>query len=191
MMKTLSGADCLLLMLYLEQQAPVFGAVRLTKMMFIFEKEISKRLKNSGIDYTNPPNFFAYNYGPFSKDVYEQVELFRGIGFLNVEDINATEEMAEVDDWEEAPFIDEMVAQEKSRLNKDGRYYKYTLTLMGKRYVEAKIITLLTQEQIEFLSEFKKKIIQLPPKAILKYVYTNYPDYTSKSVIKDEVLGDG
>lgn len=190
-MKTLSGADCLLLMLYLEQQTPIFGAIRLTKMMFIFDKEISKRLKRSGIDYTNPPDFFAYNYGPFSKEVYEQVELFRGIGFITVEDINANEEMAEVDDWEEAPFIDEMVAQEKDHLNKNGKYYKYTLTPLGREYVDANIITLLTQEQIAFLSEFKRKIVQLSPKAILKYVYTKYPDYTSKSLIKDEVLGDG
>lgn len=189
-MKVLSGADCLLVMLYLEQQAPILGAVRLTKMMFIFDKEISKRLKNDGVDLTNPPDFFAYNYGPFSKDVYEQIELFRSIGFVDVEDMNASEEMAEVDDWEEAPFIDETIAQEKSHLNKDGKYYKYTLTALGIAYVETNIIAILTQDQIDFLSEFKRKIMNLSPRAILKYVYTKYPEYTSKSVIKDEVLGN-
>lgn len=190
-MKVLSGADCLLTMLYLERQAPILGAIRLTKMMFIFDKEISKRLKHEGVDLTTPPKFFAYNYGPFSKDVYEQIELFRSIGFVDVEDIKAVEEMAEVDDWEEAPFINETIAQEKSHLNKNGKYYKYTLTALGMAYVEANIITVLTQEQIDFLSEFKRKIMHLSPKTILKYVYTNYPEYTSKSVIKDEVLGNG
>ena len=58
----------------------------------------------------------AYNYGPFSKDVYEQVELFQSIGFIKVKNLYATEEMSEVDDWEEImdsdASIDERIDEE-------------------------------------------------------------------------------
>ena len=67
----LTGADALLLLLFLDDKKPIDGAIRLTKMMFLFEKEIAPILKKNGIELDNPPVFFAYNYGPFSKDVYE------------------------------------------------------------------------------------------------------------------------
>jgi hypothetical protein len=186
----LTGADYLLLLLYLNDQSPIYGAIRLTKMMFLFDKEVAKELKKQGIGYKNPPEFFAYNFGPFSKDVYEQVELFRGIGFIKVTNINANEEMAEVDDWEEGPFIDELSQQDKGHINMDGKYYKYTIISTGTRYVEEKILPNISCNEKELLSKFKEKITHLYPKQILKYVYTKYPEYTDKSLIKEEVLGD-
>lgn len=185
----LNGADYLLLLLYLNDKQPILGAIRLTKMMFLFEKEIAPILKKKGLDSENLPNFFAYNFGPFSKDVYEQVELFKGIKFIQVTNINANEEMAEVDDLEEALYIDEM----KNRgyaLNSDGKYYKYQILSTGERYVVEKIKQNITEKQEEILSAFKRKITSLSPKQILKYVYTKYPDYAENSLIKKEVLDD-
>ncbi len=72
----LTGADALLLLLYLDNQSVINGAVRLTKMMFLFENEIAPNMKNGEIDIEKLPKFFPYNYGPFSKDVYEQLGLF-------------------------------------------------------------------------------------------------------------------
>ena len=86
----LNGADYLLLLLYLNNKQPIYGAIRLTKMMFLFEKEIAPILKKEGLDSENLPNFIAYNFGPFSKDVYEQVELFKGIKFIQVTDRKST-----------------------------------------------------------------------------------------------------
>lgn len=183
----LNGADYLLLLLYLNQKQPIMGAVRLTKMMFLFEKEIAPILKTKGLESDNLPGFIAYNFGPFSKDVYEQVELFKGIKFIQVTNIKAGEEMAEVDDLEEAPFTDEMSNYGYS-LNNDGKYYKYQLLSTGEKYVLEKIKPCITQEQETILSSFKKKITSLSPKQILKYVYTKYPEYAENSLIKNEVL---
>lgn len=185
--KKLNGADYLLLLLYLNEKQPIYGAIRLTKMMFLFNEEIAPLLKKNGVECQKLPEFIAYHYGPFSKDVYEQIELFRGIKFIQVTDIKAQEEMAEVDDWEEMAFTEEVSSQGYA-LNANGSYYKYQLLSTGEKYVKEKIVNELTSEQISVLSRFKKKITDLSPKQILKYVYTKYPDYTEKSLIKKEVL---
>lgn len=185
----LNGADYLLLLLYLNNKQPIYGAIRLTKMMFLFEKEIAPILKNKGLESENLPCFMAYNFGPFSKDVYEQVELFKGIKFIQVTNQKASEEMAEVDDLEESAFIDEM----KNRgyvLNADGKYYKYSILSKGENYIEDMIMPYISEEQKQILESFKTKITSLSPKQILKYVYTKYPEFAENSLIKDEVLDD-
>lgn len=187
--KKLNGADYLLLLLCLDNRAPIYGAIRLEKMMFLFNEEIAPRLKETGLDSDKLPGFISYNFGPFSKDVYEQVELFKGIGFLQVTDLKAGEELIEADDWEEGPF-DEELRYSGFQLNEEKRYYKYQMLKLGEEYVNSKIIPELTPEQLSMLLQFKKKITSLSPKQILRYVYTKYPKYTSNSLIKDEVFDD-
>ena len=185
--KKLTGADYLLLLLYLNNKQPILGAVRLTKMMFIFEKEIVPILKSKGNVIEKLPEFIPYNFGPFSRDVYEQIELFQGIKFINILNINANEDMSEVDDYEESLYINEMHNDGYS-LNTDGKYYKYTLLTTGEKYVCSEILPWVSEEHQALLSTFKEKITSLSPKQILRYVYTKYPDYAEKSLIKDEVL---
>lgn len=187
--KKLNGADYLLLLLCLDNRAPIYGAIRLEKMMFLFNEEIAPRLKETGLDSDKLPGFISYNFGPFSKDVYEQVELFKGIGFLQVTDLKAREELIEADDWEEGPF-DKELRYSGFQLNEEKRYYKYQMLKLGEEYVNSKIIPELTPEQLSMLLQFKKKITSLSPKQILRYVYTKYPKYTSNSLIKDEVFDD-
>lgn len=187
--KKLNGADYLLALLYLDNKSPIYGAIRLEKMMFLFNEEIAPRLKKSGLDSELLPEFISYNFGPFSKDVYEQVELFKGIEFIQVTDLKAKEDMIEADDWEELPF-DDGLKNRGFRLNEEKRYYKYQMLKQGGEYVEKKILPELSSEQVELLLQFKKKITSLSPKQILRYVYTKYPQYTDNSLIKDEVFDD-
>lgn len=187
--KKLNGADYLLLLLYLDNKSPILGAIRLEKMMFLFNNEIAPRLKETGLDSDKLPEFIAYNFGPFSKDVYEQVELFKGIGFLRVTNLMAKEELIEADDWEEGPFSKEL-DYTGFQLNDEKRYYKYQMLDLGADYVSKKICPELTAEQLAMLLQFKKKITSLSPKQILRYVYTKYPDFTSNSLIKNEVFDD-
>ncbi len=188
-MTKLNGADFLLLLLYLNNKEPILGAIRLEKMMFLFNMEITPLLKKKGLDADKLPEFIAYNFGPFSKDVYEQIELFKGIKFIQVTDLKATEEMVEVDDLEELPFANETTNKGYS-LKVDGNYYKYSILKTGERYVIEKILPYVNDEQKTLLEMFKRKITSLYPKQLLKYVYSKYPEYTTKSLIKNEVLDD-
>lgn len=144
----MTGADYLLLLLYLDNCSAINGAIRITKMMFLFNMEIAPVLKKKGVSIRDEdlPKFSAYNYGPFSKDVYEQVELFQSIGFIKVKNLYATEEMSEVDDWEESAFeteFSEGSCQYSS--NQDGKFMQYKLLNLGKKYVESEIIPQLTK----------------------------------------------
>ncbi len=188
----MTGADYLLLFLYLNGKEAIKSAVRLTKLMFLFEKEVVPILRDKGatIDDSSLPRFFAYDYGPFSKDVYEQVELFQSIGFVQVTDLKVTEELSEVDDWVEPAFLNEMESQDYEKC-RDGRFMQYELLPQGERYVDERIKGHVSTDCMDILSKFKTKIIRTPITAILRYVYTTYPGMTEKSLIKNQVLGNG
>ena len=72
----LSSSDYLLLLLALDDKKPIVGAIRLMKMMFLFDKEIAPVITKKGAPMDVRPDFMAYDFGPFSKDIYEQIEFF-------------------------------------------------------------------------------------------------------------------
>lgn len=186
----LLGSDYLLLLLYLNNKEPVRGAVRLTKMMFLFNKQIVPALKKEGLDSKNLPEFIAYNYGPFSKDLYEQVELFSGINFIQVKDLNEKEDMSSVDNFIEKEFVDECY-EDEDETKTENNYWEYCITDVGSGFVETELLTQITDRQLKLLSQYKKKITDMSIKQLLHYVYTRYPEYTERSIIKDEVLKNG
>lgn len=188
--RSLNGADFLLLLLFLNEREPIKGSVRLMKMVFIFMQEIMPLLKNKGTLFSEDtlPEFSAYNYGPFSRDVYEQIELFKNIGFISVRNLKTNEEMEEADDWEEQSFIDEMDSQGGFTNNTDGKFMCYQILTLGASYVEKEILNKLINGEEDVLSTFKSRITKISVKSLLRYVYTRYPDMTANSLIKDEVL---
>lgn len=190
MASKLLGSDYLLLLLYINGKEPIKGSVRLTKMMFLFNEQIVPVLKRNGLESEKLPEFIAYNYGPFSKDLYEQVDLFTGIGFMQVRDLNETEEMSGVDNIVEKEFVDECY-EDDEETKSENSYREYCITDIGSGFVESELLGKLTSSQLGLLRQYKKKITEMTMKQLLHYVYTRYPQYAEKSLIKDEVLGNG
>lgn len=186
----LIGADYLLLLLYLNNKEPIKGAVRLTKMMFLFEKQIAPVLKERGLESDKLPEFFAYNYGPFSKDIYQQLDLFKSINFIKIEDIYAEEELSSVDNIIENEFVDECFEGD-IELKTESNYWLYRIADEGTGFVESELLPNIREEHQSLLEQFKRKITDMPIKKLLHYVYTKYPEYTDKSLIKEEVLNNG
>lgn len=190
MNKKLIGSDYLLLLLYLNNAESIRGAIRLTKMMFLFEKQIAPALKAKGLDSYKLPDFISYNYGPFSRELYQQLELFKNIGFIDIEDINSDEELADVDNYIENEF-DEECFEVENEIKNENKFLNYTITNLGASYVEKEILPVINDEQRMLLQRFKQKVVEMSTKQLLYYVYTKYPDFTDKSLIKDEVLKNG
>lgn len=190
MASKLLGSDYLLLLLYINGKEPIKGSVRLTKMMFLFNEQIVPVLKRNGLESEKLPEFIAYNYGPFSKDLYEQVDLFTGIGFMQVRDLNETEEMSGVDNIVEKEFVDECY-EDDEETKSENSYREYCITDIGSGFVESELLGKLTSSQLGLLRQYKKKITEMTMKQLLHYVYTRYPQYAEKSLIKDEVLRNG
>lgn len=190
MSSKLLGSDYLLLLLYINDKEPIKGAVRLMKMMFLFNEQIAPVLRKNGLDSEMLPEFISYNYGPFSKDLYEQVDFFTGIGFMKMRDLYEIEEMSGVDNIVEKEFVDECY-EDEDETKSENNYWEYSITDIGSGYVEQELLDKIIPSQLELLKQYKKKITGMTLKQLLYYVYTRYPGYTEKSLIKDEVLNNG
>jgi len=179
----INSADYLLLLLYLNNQEPIKGSTRLMKMMFIFNKEILSKISKPN-EKIIINDFEAYKFGPFSKSLYEQVALFTSLEFIKVDTDKKLEELANLDNFEEDNF-----EADNFQLNESNLMYIYKIKKNGIEYVENEIIPHLNNEAVVTkLEKFKNKINEISIKNLLFYVYNKYPDYTKKSIIKDEVL---
>lgn len=189
-MKIDNRKDYLLLLLYSEGQKkqlnePIIGRTRLTKMLFLFKHELLDKFKK-GRDESIPfYEFFPWNFGPFSSQVYEDLKFFQLRNFIEASD-DAEETSAEsVAEWEYATELEE---------GNDNEFTEYVeqqfrLTERGCRFAE-QLHQALSSTQRQMLREFKARLTAVPLRALLKYVYSEYPDQTTKSLIKDSVLGE-
>ena len=84
--KEMSSKDLLLSFLYSpgvseEYNEAITGRTKLTKMMFLFEKQIYKQFFKDSIDI-DLPDFEPYYFGPFSKQLFEDLSFFESIGMI-------------------------------------------------------------------------------------------------------------
>lgn len=189
-MKQLRRKDILLALLFSpserggEVNQPICGRTRLAKMFFLFKKEVWPKLRlGDVIPEQELPEFYAWRFGPFSKEVYSDIDFFRSIGFLETTEIEAAsdEEAMELAHWL------------KGTDGTDANEYReecFVLSGDGQRYVREKgLWEALNEEQRHGLADFKKRMVNAPLYAIISYVYRKYPETTSKSEIRESVLG--
>lgn len=192
MSNKLSSSDYLLLLLDLDDRKPIVGAIRLMKMMFLFDKEISPIISKKGAKLDVMPDFVAYDFGPFSKDIYEQIELFQNLKFIKTDSVSTNDSTDELDDWETLygeDIFDVELKDGYRKLNIDYKSIKYAIEDRGHRYVEKMIIPELSKEVLDLLLNFKKKLNSVTTQQLLYYVYSRYEKYTTESKIKTRVLG--
>lgn len=167
---------------------PIEGQTRLMKMVFLFNKELKKHFQKDGdISDAVFPEFKAYDYGPYSAQVYADLEFLVNMGFVEVEEAAggeiSKEERSEFDYWAATGSADDDI-----NLIQVGKTFK--LSSMGLKFVENKLkLWGITQNQLELLTEFKTRCCEASLNNLLRYVYTRYPEMTGKSKIKDNVLG--
>lgn len=186
--------DILLLLLYsdgvTEQfNEPIKGKTRLVKMLFIFYKEALTHFKTgTEINDENFYNFFPWFFGPFSQQIYDDVNFFYLRGFIDLKYIesdnlnisfeeanyySALTELPIEQDIERESFIEQEIC----------------LTDKGLKFTES-LYHSLSESQKSLLKRFKRKFNSTPLKAILRYVYQTYPETTESSIIKENILGD-
>lgn len=186
--KISSSKDLLMLLLYAkgkrgEACEAIVGRTRLMKMVFLFDEEIRKKF-NLGevVPKKILPEFEAYDYGPFSAQVYDDLKFLVNMGFVKVSGSDNKELLA--DEVEEYEYWQAISGDEDRPFQE-----QFTLTDVGRKFVEKKLQGELNGEQWQVLDEFKMRVTSASLKALLKYVYTRYPSKISKSKIRDQVLG--
>lgn len=149
------------------------GITRLEKLLFLLEKE-------SGVDewLKEDAAFSSNNFGPFSAKAYQEIETLTTAGL--VEDSATLSDSAE-DTWETENIIGEVTPEPYATRN-------LALTDKGRRYYQA-LLAELPPEAESVISELKRRFGSIPLRRLIRYVYERYPEYTDKSVIRDQILG--
>lgn len=165
-------SDFLILMLHVFGR--VWGTTRVFKNLFLMGKEAG--LDAFARDYYP---YLAYNFGPFEQDIYRDLEALEIKKIIRKRQPGARRREASTE-------LVEGVRPEKV----DG---VFELTEKG-----GKIAAMLERsadgidpEIMEKIKGLKEEYGELSLRELLNRVYTKYPEYAEKSVIRDEVLGGG
>ncbi len=150
--------------------ARINGSTRLEKLIYLLvsETRVPEVLTESA-------NYVPYHYGPFSKKVYESIDMLEAAGLVRVR----------VDGLPEIPD------ETRQILGSDGAPYaerQFDLTELGLKYFEA-LKAELPDWALREVADVKQTFGSLPLRQLVRYVYENHPEMTENSVIRDQVLG--
>jgi hypothetical protein len=172
---------------------PIIGSTRLMKMVFLFEKELRRQFNLAAtIPSTALPEFEAYDFGPFSKTVYADLDFLISLGFVKWKRVD-TDALIETEALETA-YYETLEPPYWRRPDPNDEEVdvpspiEYRATPMGQSFVTEELLPNLTHEQVDALNEFKARCTSVTLTTLLRYVYTKYPDSASKSTIRDRVL---
>jgi uncharacterized protein YwgA len=185
--KITNSKDLVMVLLYAKGHEgrvcePINGKTRFMKMVFLFDREIRRKFNlGENIPDSAMPNFEAHDFGPFSGKVYEDLEFLVEMGLVEASSGNddlLEDERREYEFWQARGGSDEWSFPTT-----------FSLTDLGKEFVESKLKDGLSAEQWEIVDKFKARCTSASLAALLKYVYTRYPETTTRSTIRDQVLG--
>lgn len=190
----LNSVDIILLLLYSPgytdmTNEPINGRTKITKMLFLFEKELSKKFKLDKLTGNEDIfKFTAWNFGPMSATIFKNLDFLKNIGFVESTFATSynvtTEEVSEYNHYyNDLNESENTITEYKSE--------KFCLTPKGIKFIEDKgKYRLLSEDQKKYLRDYKAKLNNASLRDILRYVYITYPDFTKKSLIRDDILGD-
>jgi len=170
----LIGTDLVLLLLRAPSptrsaQDCIYGITRLEKLLFLAHKEspLPGRVDEAF-------EFKPYNYGPYSKQIYEAVEL-----------LEQAEQLCEekVLDGRSVDIMEERGADAGADEGLERRFY---LTEDGKAVAD--LLTRTHPDYGRLFITIKQKYAEMPLRQLIQYVYRRYPEYAEKSLIRDRFL---
>lgn len=171
-----AGINLLPLLLYKSKNHTINGITRLEKLLFLLVFEEGLRELYDEFDDYKP-----YNFGPFSAKAMDYLEL------LNDEGIIAMEIKPITKTHYEYCSNDSLLLQENDdQTNK--RIHIYSLTDDGVK-IGKFLYDELSHQIKEKLDRLIARYSMFSTDDLIKYVYTNYDEYTTESKIREQVLG--
>ncbi len=180
-----SGLEAIVILLYCRGSKnklaePIRGITKLDKLLYLAVKETA-----IGLLLDKELEFEAYDYGPYSSQVYDAIETLKDAGLVAV----GTEPCVTYDEVSDADLMDREVATEQESIPlKRTELQVYRLSESGMK-AGSRLFELLTPEEREGICSIKKKFNAAPLKHLIEYVYKNYPESTVKSKIRKTILG--
>lgn len=153
-----------------EADGRINGITRLEKLLFLMDREIG-----STIRLQQPFEFEAYHYGPYSREVYEAVELLEEAGLLEEERSLTDSDLDRAEELSYSDMATEISYERRFRLTDQGRL---VASYLGNAH----------ESISDEISALKDRYSGLSLQNLIYHVYTEYPDYTTKSVIREKVM---
>jgi uncharacterized protein YwgA len=156
------------------QQFRCNGITRLEKLLFLLEHEfkIESELSDSF-------DFEPYHYGPYSKQVYDAVDLLRSLKLLSVEqhEVHSGLDLGELSE-----------SLDRTDIGVGGEYIEQQVILTESGKAVAKVLSRrLSESGKQALTTVKQRYGAMPLRQLLRYVYDKYENYTVASRIKDSL----
>lgn len=139
--------------------------------MFLADKE-SKLPK---LSVAEPLRFTPYHYGPYSKQIYEAVEILERAGLVTETQRSASQVL---DSLEEA----ELGAQDSPE------YIERQFSITDDGAAVAGLLASRNGDIASLFGSVKARYDNLPLRSLLRYVYRTYPESAAKSRIRDQFL---
>jgi uncharacterized protein len=169
---TLEGSDLVLLMLAAPTSVSsatkrINGITRLEQLLYLVERETPVASKVTG----QKLDFVAYDYGPFSKDVYQAVEILEEAGLVTEERLVDGKTIDSMEDADVTGAVegDEYV-ERRFALTPDG---EMVARLLGRHHPDV----------MSQLGAIKDRYAERPLSSLIRYVYKTYPDSAINSKI--------
>lgn len=182
----ITKSDLLLLVLFAKGfsgkvNEPIRGITRLMKLLFLVcrEKEFEATF-----------NFEPYKMGPFSSDVYPELEFLQTVPspqqpfvktISNGENTDSLTSPEQIKMMEDLALDDGDYPLTSSEANKD-----FMLSDLGVKVAE-QLWNDLDQGGKDVISKIKIQYGNLPLRTLLRHVYKDYPEMTINSEIKDQL----
>jgi uncharacterized protein YwgA len=173
-----NGTDLILALLFAggakkDKNEEIVGNTRLDKLVFLLEQETSLK------KYLSDFNFDAYNFGPYSSEVFDSVRALINAGLVKSDQLESEGFLDEADRYQiEEQTLDTEPGPRKTVV--------YSLTPEGE-IVASALFNSLTQHEREELESLKKSFNSIELRKLLQYVYRKYPASTTESVIRDYI----
>ncbi len=148
---------------------PVASVTRLEKMVFLLQKETAF----SGKDRIHEFKFEPWKFGPFSREIYEDLDL---LASLDLVEAKVQELPSYAEYTEQGRLID-------SEADEPVVQKAFSLTERGRRVAE-KLKALLSERDWAEIAQLKRRFEKVPLTRLIQYVYQKYPETTSKSVLE-------
>lgn len=188
--KITNKAELLLSLLYAgedynyenQQSTEIEGITRLEKLLFLLKNEKNFLLNVSKEDDFN---FFAFRMGPWTNEVYDEVDFLDSLGFLEkeVENKSIPSDKASIDELFSNSILDKYQKDNVSNINNTE---KFRLTDKGRKK-GLEIWNRIDDEEKKNIIDIKRKFNKMNLTQFLRYVYKKYPEYTTESEIKDSL----
>lgn len=174
----------------------VSGITRLQKLLFLLWKE-------AGIEEVDTQfEFKPYKAGPYSRKLYDELELLENLGYIEAEAQGEASE-AETIELEDLSFEQLMgddarpfggsTTREEATTADTFEERRFTLTKKGIDLVKGVLAKPGVEMFADGIRKIKSKFADYSLQDLLYHVYTKYADggWTSESEIRDKVLSKG